>query len=79
MPNPGDSSREEEPEEQVSAEQTHSGAEVPGEGEAADNVREALRPKDPDEEVEDALGAPPEPPGEDERDSAGDQPGEPPD
>lgn len=44
-----------------------------------ENVQQALRQKDPDEEVEDALGAPPQSPGPSEQEQAGGQPGEPPD
>lgn len=44
-----------------------------------EDVRQALRAKDPEEEVEEALGSRPEPPAEDDRKSAEEQPGEPPD
>ena len=55
------------------------GEDEQSEQERTEQVEHALRAKEPDEEVEEALGAPPESPDEGERKSAAQPNGEPPD
>lgn len=65
--------------EQAPGEDDRADQERTAEQDRTDQVEHALRAKEPDEEVEEALGAPPEPPAEGERKSAAQPHGEPPD